>query len=127
MLPFRVPFKTGRPVYEQVAYAAKKAIVSRLLLPGDRFPSVRQLSQELRINPNTAQKVISALVEERLIEVQPGIGTVVAKVPTFSHADRRDWLGSEVERLVVEAMGLSLDLADLQEALSRTWTKLNKI
>src|ERR1035438_5957935 len=78
MLPFRVQFKPGPRSYDQVVYAVKKAIISGALQPGDGFPSVRVMSQELGINPNTAQKVIAALVEERLLIVKPGIGTVLA-------------------------------------------------
>ena len=48
------------------------------LQAGDRFPPVRVLSQELKINPNTAQKVLTTLVERGLVEVHPGIGTTVA-------------------------------------------------
>src|SRR5258706_315400 len=82
MVPFRVSFAPGIPIYEQVVYAAKKAIVSGDMAPGERFPSVRVLSQELKINPNTAHKVIGELVSERLLEVHPGLGTVVAKRPS---------------------------------------------
>ena len=46
---------------------------------GDPFPSVRALSQALKINPNTAHKVVGqTLTDEGLLAVRPGIGTVVA-------------------------------------------------
>jgi ABC-2 type transport system ATP-binding protein len=60
MLPFQVFFKAGVPAYGQVVYAVKKAVISGGLKPGDKFPSVRVLSQELRIHPNTAHKVVAA-------------------------------------------------------------------
>ena len=78
MLPFKVSFKTGLPVYEQVLYAVRKALVRGQLAPGDAFPSVRALSQELKINPNTAFKIVGVLKTEGILEVQPGIGTVVS-------------------------------------------------
>ena len=81
MLPFTVRLRTGVSVYRQLVYAVQKAVVSGQLLPGDRFPSVRNLSQELRINPNTAQKVVRRLVDQGLLEVQPGIGTIVGRLP----------------------------------------------
>ena len=49
MIPFRVDFRPGVPLFEQVVYAAKKAVVSGRLRPGDVFPSVRALSKELTI------------------------------------------------------------------------------
>ena len=75
MIPFRVTFRPGSSLYEQVVYAAKKALVSGQMSPGDSFPSVRTLSTELQINPNTAHKVITHLLNEGLLEVRPGTGT----------------------------------------------------
>ena len=78
MLPFDVELRGGESPYRQIVYAATKAIVSGELAPGDPFPSVRELSQALKINPNTGQKVIAELTRDGLLEVRPGIGTVVA-------------------------------------------------
>src|SRR5690348_5450445 len=109
MLPFSIRFRAGIPAYEQVLYAVKKAIAGGQLRAGDEFPSVRTLSQELRINPNTAHKIVSALVAERLLEVRPGIGTVVANgTRSGSREQRRALLGEDVERLVVDAKMLAL-------------------
>jgi len=126
MLPFRVELKTGLPVYEQVVYAVKKAVVSGQLLPGEMFPSVRTLSQELKMNPNTAHKVVMTLVSEGLLEVKPGIGTVVAEAPTATRGQRSLILNEEVERLVVEAKNLSLDLKEVLEAVKKHWNGLQK-
>ena len=124
-MPFQLHFKTGTPAYEQVVYSVKKAIISGGLKPGDRFPSVRVLSQELRINPNTAHKVVTALVNERLLEVKPGIGTIVADAQPSSRQERRQLLGGEVERLVVEAKKLQLELDDVVEAIEQHWERLS--
>ena len=88
MIPFRVAFKPGASLYEQVVYAAKKALVSGQLRAGDPFPSVRMLSAELKINPNTAHKVVTQLLNEGLLEVMPGTGTVVAQPPDATTAQR---------------------------------------
>ena len=126
MLPFKVEIKTGLPVYEQVVYAVKKAIVSGQILPGETFPSVRTLSQELKMNPNTAHKVVMTLVSEGLLEVKPGIGTVVAQALTATRGQRSLILNEEVERLVVEAKNLSLDLKEVLEAVKKHWNGLQK-
>ena len=56
MIRFRVvAFQPGVSLYEQVVYAAEKALVSGQMRPGEAFPSVRTMSTELYINPNTAQ------------------------------------------------------------------------
>src|ERR1700733_1346605 len=101
MLPFRVEFQVGAHTYEQVVYAVKKAIIAGALKPGDKFPSVRVLSQELRINPNTAQKVVAALTAENLLTVKPGIGTLVADAQPATKEQLAELLGDDVERVVV--------------------------
>lgn len=124
MLPFRLQFRPGESLYEQVLYAARKAIVSGLMPPGDVFPSVRMLSRELKINPNTAHKVVLYLTDEGLLEVQPGIGTVVSRRPKATAAECASLLGREMESLVVEAKKLGMKLADVTEALSGHWERL---
>ena len=78
MIPFRVQFRAGASLFEQVVYAATKAMISGQMRPGDAFPSVRVLSRELKINPNTAHKIVAYLVGQGFLETRPGIGTVVA-------------------------------------------------
>ena len=124
MIPFRLLFRPGIPIFDQVVYAAKKAMVSGQLPPGAPFPSVRALSKELKINPNTAHKVIGELTAQGLLDVLPGIGTVVAKPRSSTATDRRQLLGREVERLVVEAKKLGLELADILGAVTDHWEAL---
>lgn len=124
MLPFIVRFKSGAPVYEQVLLAVKRAVAAGQLVPGDKFPSVRVLSQELRINPNTSHKVISTLIEEGLLKAQPGIGTVVSEKHGASLEQRQQLLEQEVERLVVEARMISLRLENLLNAVRQAWSRL---
>ena len=126
MLPFSVAIRPGLSVHEQVVFAVKKAIVSGRLRPGDEFPSVRALSRELHINPNTAHKVVATLTADGLLDVRPGIGTGVAARPAASAADRRALLREDVERLVVEARHLSLDVQDVLDAVAEHWGRLDR-
>jgi GntR family transcriptional regulator len=124
MIPFRLSFEPGGSLYEQVVYAAKKAIVAGQMRPGDTFPSVRALSKELKINPNTAHKVITQLVNEGLIEVRPGTGTAVSERASSTAAERSNLLKKELEQLVVEAKKLGLDLDAVLEAVEKHWQRL---
>ena len=126
MLPFTVDFRPGEPVYEQVIYAVKKVIATGQLAPGTRFPSVRTLSQELRINPNTAHKIVAALIADGLLAVHPGIGTVVVPPAAGTASDRTALLNDELERLVVDARQLGLDEEKVVAAVRRHWRKFPK-
>jgi GntR family transcriptional regulator len=124
VIPFRLSFQPGIALYEQVVYAARKAVISGQMRPGDPFPSVRVLSSELKINPNTAHKVITHLVNEGLLEVRPGTGTVVAQPSRSSAADRLYLLDHDLEHLVVEARRLGLQSDEVINALTAHWTRL---
>lgn len=124
MLPFQIDLQNGEPVSQQIIFAVKRAIFCGVLQPGEAFPSVRSLSQELRINPNTAHKVVAILVTQGLLEVRPGVGTVVAHPPPATSAQKSDLLGSDLERLTIEARQLGLELQDLIKALEKHWKKI---
>ncbi len=124
MIPFHIDFAPGSPLYEQIVYAATKAIVSGQLRAGDDFPSVRTLSRELKINPNTAHKVLTCLVDSGLLEIRPGSAPVVAARAVSTKAEKANLLQIEVEQLVVEAKRLGIDLDDIQDSVARHWARL---
>ena len=120
-LPFTIDIRPGRPLHDQVVFAVSKAVVTGQLAAGDAFPSVRALSQELRINPNTAQKIVGTLIERGLLEPRPGIGTVVAAWQPAANPARRASLASQIDRLAVEARQLGMTLTDVLDAVRRAW------
>src|SRR4051812_7776469 len=123
MLPFTVALRSGEPVYEQVVYAARRAVVTGQLRAGDAFPSVRDLSQALKINPNTAHRIVTLLVEEGLLTVRPGVGTLVSDPARGDAGSRRTVLEDEAEKLVVNAKTKAIGLADLLGAIRRHWSR----
>ena len=126
MLPFTVHFRSGVPPYEELVFAVKKAVVLRQLKPGDPFPSVRKLSQELSLNPNTCQKAVAALTAAGLLEVRPGVGTVVCERPVLSPKERSAALREAIEALVVESRQMGITLSELHEAISEHWKSLGE-
>jgi len=125
MFPFKVQLRPGVSPYRQIIYAVEKSVVCGQLRPGDPFPSVRSLSQTFKINPNTAHKAIAELIRRGLLEVRPGIGTVVSEAPRAPASKRSALLKDDLERLVVEAKRLSLDLDSLLSAVEEHWKRLS--
>ena len=126
MLPFSIDLKPGLPITEQVIFAVKKAVVAGQLKPGQPFPSVRVVSQELRINPNTAHKIVAALVAQGVLITTPAVGSVVAEHAAGDRAERAGLLGADLERVVVEAKKFGLTLDEVQAGLAAHWNKLNR-
>ena len=126
MLPFSIELKPGLPIAEQVIFAVKKAVVAGQLKPGQPFPSVRAVSQELKINPNTAHKIVAALVAQGVLITTPAVGSVVAERTPGDRAERAELLGADLERVVVEARKLGLTLDEVAAGLATQWKKLNR-
>ena len=126
MLPFSIELKAGLPITEQVIFAVKKAVVAGQLKPGQSFPSVRVVSQELKINPNTAHKIVAALVAEGVLITTPAVGSVVAEHAAGDRQQRAELLGADLEQVVVEAKKLGLTLDEVQAGLAAHWKKLSR-
>jgi len=68
------------PMYKQVADQIKDAIAGRTLKPGDKLPSIRELSLELKISIITTKRAYSDLENEGYIITRPGLGSFVADI-----------------------------------------------
>ena len=117
----RLDLKPGVPIYEQLLYAARKAIMGGDYKEGEPFPSVRALSADLRINPNTVHKALTALKDMGLIETVPGIGHRVAAVPEGSAKERTKLLETAAEALVLRARELGLSREEVISAINNHW------
>ena len=123
-LPFRIEIVPGSPAYEQVIGAVHRAIASGLLSESDAFPSVRALSKAAQINPNTAHKVVQALVQDGTLEVLPGRGTRIAPPQKRSAAERRAMIEQSLQSLIIEAKRVGFSKTELQAAMKSTWETL---
>jgi GntR family transcriptional regulator len=122
MLPFSIFLRPGASIHEQVVYAVRRAVVTGQLRPGDPFPSVRALSVALKINPNTAHRIVATLTDEGLLVVQPGIGTAVGESRSGGSAARRAVLEHDAERVVIGARRAGVSLQELMTAIKRHWS-----
>jgi len=113
VLPFPIQIQAGEPIYEQIVHAVKRALATGRLRPGDRFPAVRTISAELRINPNTVQKAVTALVAAGVLEIRSGQGSFVARSVIADRREQARTLEPLVERLIIEASRLGMDEEDI--------------
>lgn len=111
---------------DQVVFAAQKAFISGEYQAGQPFPSVRILAAALKIHPNTAHKAIQFLIQERWLEVLPGVGTIVAKRPLPRAGERKRLLQEQVEQLVVDAIRIGIDLHEVIDAVEEQWAVIGK-
>lgn len=65
------------PIYIQLVEKLKKDIISGKIGPGERLLSVRELAIQNKVNPNTMQKALSELEDEKLIYTERTNGKYV--------------------------------------------------
>jgi GntR family transcriptional regulator len=121
---FKLTLTPGTSIFDQVVFAATRAILSGALQPGQTFPSGRSLAADLKIHPNTAHKAIQYLIQERWLEARPGVGTVVLEPPQARPGDRERLLNGEVDKLVVEAARVGVGLSEVIDAIKARWKSM---
>lgn len=104
--------RDSRPVYAQIMDQFRLTIVTGAMKPEEKLPSVRELSQELAINPNTIQRAYRELEQEGYIYSVAGKGSFVAE---FREVDshRRDELLTKFDDIVRELSYLGIDAQQL--------------
>lgn len=70
-------FDNERPIYIQLVEQFKVYIISGKINPGDKLPSVRDMALDLKVNPNTLQRALAELEDERLIYTERTNGKYV--------------------------------------------------
>ncbi len=117
MLPFSIQLENGTPASDQILQAVRKALLTGQMKAGDEFPSVRVLSQELKISPTTAHKVVLQLKASGWLASRPGIGMVVTSPEQPSVEERLAQLAPACRELLAEAAELNLSLDQVLQAL----------
>jgi GntR family transcriptional regulator len=101
----------------------EKFILAGILKPGDKIPSVRNLSIELSVNPNTIQKSIVELDRRGLILSVPGKGCYVAEeARTALSAVKRKKM-AEIKDEIKELALAGVTKEELLELIEEVFTK----
>jgi len=78
-IEFRLDASSGVPVYRQIIDQVTGGVATGTLAPGDQLPTVRQVSVDLAINPNTVMRAYRELEIRGLLETQQGTGTFIGR------------------------------------------------
>ncbi len=108
------------PIYQQLANQIREAIARGDLQPEGGLPSVRQLSKDLVVNPNTVARAYTELEREGLLVSRPGRGIYVAQPRmelTRAARDRR--FTEQLDLLLTEAVHLGYSAEEVTVLVSR--------
>jgi GntR family transcriptional regulator len=108
------------PVYQQIVNEVKRLIGAGALRPGDRIPSVRELSHTLGINPATAAKAYRELVDAGLLRTSAKSGTFVGSGPaSLSPETARARLDEALDRFFAEIAACGPDHHEISTRFQR--------
>ena len=105
------------PIYLQIIQKIKADIISGRLKAGDKMPSVREMSESFKVNPNTMQRVFLELEREGITYSQRGIGTYVSKEDGLLERLRTTQAKKYIHRFVSEMKELDMEKAEIMEYL----------
>lgn len=103
---FQVNQESKVPIYLQLKEAIRHRIVTGVLAPGARMPTVRQMAVDLAVNPNTVARVYAELTAEGYLEARQGSGTFVREVGSDLRDSRRRMVTDGLRRALQEALNL---------------------
>jgi GntR family transcriptional regulator len=125
-MQIRIDNASGRAVYQQIIDQVKRDIALGRLLKDEKLPTVRQLAQQLAINPNTIAKAYRQLEQEGIIVTRPGTGAFVASLDSqLSRAVKKKVVSEELERIAVEAFHMQIDRQTLLDWFNNAAEKFN--
>jgi GntR family transcriptional regulator len=107
------------PIYQQLVQQVREAMARGDLSLEQQLPSVRQLSRDLVINPNTVARAYTELEREGLVHNRPGRGVFVASSKTELKKDaRRQRLVEILDKLLTEAVHLGFSEEEVSKLVS---------
>ena len=113
-----------RPIYGQIADRVKFAVAGGALRPGDLVPSVRELSKQLVVNPNTVARAYRDLQTEGLLESVRGMGLQVAEgAVDRCRAARREIVRLRLRLAIDEALQSKMEPAEVEAIFREEWDR----
>ena len=111
-------YHSSEPLTQQVVLQIKRLIVTRVLKPGEKLPSVRQLAKDLKLNPTTTSRVFAQLAKEGVVVQRPGMGVFVAEGPCpFSAEYIGETLSRQALSFLVEGLRFGLNYTEIKGIL----------
>lgn len=117
----KMEFNSNLPIYIQIMNLIKTKIASGELNGGDKLPSVREFSKEMKVNPNTIQRVYQELEREKLVFTQRGMGTFVTEDTDIIKNLKKDRAAELINQFFLDMGSLGFRIDAIKKMVSE-WT-----
>lgn len=118
----QIDVMSRQPVYEQIISQIEQFVLTGILVSGSQIPSVRSLSVELSINPNTIQKAYSELDRRGIIYSVPGKGCFITNNATDILSNHKRTQIVELEKLMYELVLAGVTKEEMIECIDKAFS-----
>ncbi len=114
-----VKFNNRDPVYVQVIRHFKEQIAKGYYEPGQEIPSRRELANQLKINPNTAQRAYKEMEEQRLIFTEGNMPSCITKNEAVLKSVREELIIEAVDLFLGSIKSINVPLSEVLELVKK--------
>ena len=124
---FKINLTNGVPVYEQISRQIAFAIASGAIEVGQLVPSVRSMSRDLAVNPNTVARAYRQLQDAQIIESVRGEGMLATPDAVKKcKALRKQLLSERILQVMEEARQSQLTDQEIEKMVTAAVAKSKK-
>lgn len=116
-----VQFNNRDPVYVQVIRHFKEQIAKGYFEPGQEIPSRRELANQLKINPNTAQRAYKEMEEQRLIYTEGNMPSCITKDEAVLKSVRQELISEAVDLFLSSIKSINAPLPEVLELVKKKY------
>ena len=106
-------FDQNKPMFLQIASRIRNDIILGVYKPDEQLPSVRQIASEAAVNPNTVQRAILMLQEEKLLYPRTTVGLFVTSDTAAIEAAKVEIKRTTAKKLIKEALAVGITADEL--------------
>ncbi|MGQ0637608.1 MAG: GntR family transcriptional regulator [Planctomycetaceae bacterium] len=124
---FRIETSNGLAIYEQIVRQVKFAVADEALRAGDLVPSVRELSRDLAVNPNTVARAYRELQGQGILAPVRGTGLeITVHAARHCSAERVALIRERLRSVLVEARRSRLELDEIRTLVDDELSRFEK-
>ena len=114
------------PIYEQIVAQVTFGIASGATPAGELIPSVRELAQQLLVNPNTVARAFQELERRGVLKARRGLGMeVTPEAPAACRAERRELVRGRIRQALREAASSALEPEEIRKLVEDELARAN--
>ena len=119
-------FNDKLPIYIQIINGIKKDIISGNIKPGDKLPSVRELSSQLKVNPNTISRVYQEIERDGITFTQRGTGTFIREDTAMIASIKKEMAGELIADFLQGMKNMGYTKEEIIKVISDKWNDIEK-